>query len=74
MSCRSWWSGVAIRMPLVASSATVDLSISHDKVEIEVPQVYAALAVALPEGLDDAKAIASFDRKARELKVQLPRR
>ena len=63
-----------VRLPKVARSSEVDLSIGPRVVEIEVPGVYASLSVPLPKhpAVDDDEATARFDSKQRTLKLFLP--
>lgn len=65
---------LVVRLPKVARSSEVDLSIGPRIVEIEVPGMYAGLRVPLPKhpAVDDDEATARFDSKQRTLKLFLP--
>ena len=51
-------------MPLVSESSAIDLSISAEPspgvIELEVPEVYSKVIVALPQGANDKKAVARW--------------
>ena len=65
---------LSFELPQVSKSGDVDLSISDEAVDVEVPGLYAKCHVALPKHprvLDD-HAKASFDTKRNRLRIYLP--
>ena len=63
---------LVIRLPKVVKSSQVDLEVSEDVVEVEVPGVYARISVPLSAPCDDDEAEARWDKVRKVLKVHLP--
>ena len=74
MLLRGKGSTLLLRLPKVEHSADIDLEINAASVQVAATGLYQPLHVALPDGLDDDRASARWDSKARELRVYLPRR
>jgi len=67
---------LTVELPLVTSMRELSLSVSPDKIELEMvgasASTYAPLTVALPANIDDDAASANFDKRQRKLVIRLP--
>ena len=63
-----------VRLPLVAGSGQVELSVNEAAIEVDATGLYRPLRVPLPKApkLNTDKASARFDKASKTLKIRLP--
>jgi len=60
-----------VSLPLLESARDVDLEVYEGELIVSVDNVYEELRILLPSPIDESKVAATFNRRLRELEVQL---